>query len=434
MIEVKESQTASFLKGKIIDTLLSFGVTIEQIFSITSDNGANMLAAVWLLKSELEQTLLADLDEDDDDTEQLDLTDELCTEFNERLNLIRCAVHSLQLAILDVVKKSNESVKKVTDVAKKCKLTRYKTHFEFRNAHYPPVWCQTRWGGIFKMLESFKIQKEFFVELSGQFPELDLSCSWEFIEKYVDAFKPVYICTKNMQATHVSLPDFYMGWLLAISEVQKIENNTFVPELVEALTNRLNNLRDSRAFKMALYLDPRFNYLGSKIFTGDEKDQVQEYLVDTWNRISELDPCPSSSRTTEPVTETRNDDFDKFLTDLFGGSAPAESSSDRSTFLQQLKALEVEPRQNHGYDSFQHWLNRSQTHPELYRVAMVVLAVPSNQVSVERAFSAFGLVLSNRRTGLAEDTLANILLVKLNRELFDKVMPNLYNWKEPETF
>lgn len=248
MIEVKESQTAAFLRGKIIQTLHSYGVTIEQIFSITCDNGANMLAAVRLLKSELEQTLLAGFDEDDDDTEQRDLLDELCNEFNERLNLIRCAVHSLQLAILDVVKRSDEAIKRVTDVARKCKLTRYKTHFEFRNAQYPPVWSQTRWCGIFKMMESFKNQKEFFTELAKQYPELgkylcfqyreklqfffflDLNCRWEFIEKYVEALKPVFTCTKNMQASHVSLPDFYMAWLLAISEVQKMGNNLFVPE------------------------------------------------------------------------------------------------------------------------------------------------------------------------------------------------------------
>lgn len=91
----------------------------------------------------------------------------------------------------------------------------------------------------------------------------------------MNAFRPVHVCTKNMQAAHVSLPDFYIAWLMAINEVQKIQNNPFVPELVEALTSRLRNLRDSRAFKMSLFLDPRFNYLGSKVFTNDEKEQVQ---------------------------------------------------------------------------------------------------------------------------------------------------------------
>lgn len=97
MLEVRESQTASFLKGKILEVLDSFGVTIHQIFSITSDNGANMLAAVRKLKEELEYTLLTNFDEEEehDPTKQQDYTDELSKEFNERLNLVRCAVHTL---------------------------------------------------------------------------------------------------------------------------------------------------------------------------------------------------------------------------------------------------------------------------------------------------------------------------------------------------
>lgn len=62
----------------------------------------------------------------------------------------------------------------------------------------------------------------------------------------------------------------------------------------------------------------------------------------------------------------------------------------------------------------------------------MVLAVPSNQVSVERSFSAFGLVLSNRRTGLAKDIVANMLLMKLNGELLEQAIPELYNWKLTE--
>lgn len=66
-----------------------------------------------------------------------------------------------------------------------------------------------------------------------------------------------------------------MEWLMTICSVRKLENNPFSHELTEALTNRLTNLRCSMAFKMALYLDPRFNYQNSKIFTNEEKDQIQ---------------------------------------------------------------------------------------------------------------------------------------------------------------
>lgn len=78
-----------------------------------------------------------------------------------------------------------------------------------------------------------------------------------------------------MQSEHVSLPDFYLQWLMAVMEVSKLAQNPFAAPLTGALTKRLENLKTSRAFKMALYLDPRLNYMGSKLFSVEEKELVQ---------------------------------------------------------------------------------------------------------------------------------------------------------------
>lgn len=191
---MKESQTAAFLKSKIMETLAEYGISVEQIFSVTCDNGANMVATVKKLKHELELILIEKFDEDDGDEDQSseepgrNITEELCVEFRERINLVRCAVHTLQLAILDVVNKSNESVKSVTDIAKKCKQVKYSTFFEYHKASYPPVWSQTRWGGIFKMVETFKNQKEFFQKLGDQYPELGIYKTYFHISSFIKNF------------------------------------------------------------------------------------------------------------------------------------------------------------------------------------------------------------------------------------------------------
>lgn len=192
MIEIKERQTAVFLKTKILEVLQSYGVSVEQIFSVTCDNGANMLAAVKGLKKEFDflvsQQLENDAHPDDADTEtqtgendietaenneESELSDALSTEFiQDQLNLVRCSVHTLQLAVLDVVDKKDECIKEITGVAKKCKGVKYKTHFDYHNATFPPVWGQTRWGGIYMMMDCFRRQKDFFLQLAVQFPEL----------------------------------------------------------------------------------------------------------------------------------------------------------------------------------------------------------------------------------------------------------------------
>ncbi|XP_065083430.1 uncharacterized protein LOC135705586 [Ochlerotatus camptorhynchus] len=201
-------------------------------------------------------------------------------------------------------------------------------------------------------------------------------------------------------------------------------SNGMVNEVVLPFTG----LRESRAFKMSLYLDPRFTYLSSKIFNAEEKDQIQGYILDTWSRICQLNQPEPIEKSIEQVMNTSHE-FDDFLTEMSGGSAPNNDTENRS-FIQQLKALDSEPRQSHDYNVWQHWLERKNTHPELYGVAMVVLSTHSTQVSVERSFSALALVLSDRRVSLGEGTLDNTLLIKLNKELLERAMVVLYGCKD----
>lgn len=114
------------------------------------------------------------MDNDPDDEKSEEFTTALNNEFSQNLNLIRCAVHTQQLAILDVVKKTDENVRKITDIAKKCKLPKYKAEFELAKANYPPVWGQTRWCGIYSMMSSFCEQRSFFLKLAERFPELGI--------------------------------------------------------------------------------------------------------------------------------------------------------------------------------------------------------------------------------------------------------------------
>ncbi|XP_055525420.1 uncharacterized protein LOC129718564 [Wyeomyia smithii] len=435
MLEVTERQTAVFLKNKILDVLKGYEVSLDQVFSVTVDNGANMCAAVKELKMELERAVLAEIsieqgDNSEQDSVQRKLSAGLLEEFNNNINLIRCSVHTLQLAILDVVNKTNETVKAVTEIAKRCRNTKYKNNFKNSSASYPPIWNATRWCGIYKMMQSFVAQENFFEQLAEEYPELDLSDYWIFIHDYRNAFHPLYICTKTMQEAHVTLPDFYKQWLMALSEVEKLYDNQSAAPLHESLMTRLTNLRNSRAFKMALYLDPRFNFYGSRLFTLNEKDEIQRYIASLQERISRLRPVPLTESTTVVKTPSTSDyDFDLVMTEMFGGSLNADENSNMTRFQKQLKGLDAEERRSHSYDVWKHWITRKHTHPELYAVAIVVLATPSSQSSVERAFSALALILTDSRTGLGEDTLANMLIIKLNRDVFQKVFSNLYDWK-----
>lgn len=87
--------------------------------------------------------------------------------------------------------------------------------------------------------------------------------------------------------------------------------------------------------------------------------------------------------------------------------------------MEKLENLSILPRLRleEGCSIIQHWFEQTKNDQDLWNVISVVLAAPATQVSVERAFSALAIILSKLRSRLSEETLQNILIVKLNIEL-----------------
>ncbi|XP_058817285.1 uncharacterized protein LOC131680588 [Topomyia yanbarensis] len=280
MVEVRESQTAKFLKRKVLDVLSRYDVSIDQIFSITSDNGANMLSAAKQLQEHFTYTIQSNgnmqSDGMEDDSRRDDLVEALTTELSTHFNIVRCAAHTLQLALNDVVRNTDPNVKCITDFVKSVKKIKYKSSFDVNKASYPPLWSPTRWSGKYVMIRSIIQQESFFTSLVEQFPELSLNEEdWEYMKEYEAAFKPLYVTTKLMQLNHQTFSDFYLQWLLAIKDIKTLANNRFSEPLLESLNRRIAVLKENMAFKSALYLDPRFNFLHSTVFTPDENNNVQ---------------------------------------------------------------------------------------------------------------------------------------------------------------
>lgn len=143
--------------------------------------------------------------------------------------------------------------------------------------------------------------------------------------------------------------------------------------------------------------------------------------------MAKLKPTPSQCNPESGTMNNPSNDLDDFMTNLFGGLPPGAGQEMPSPLIKQLNALDVETHKSFSYDAFKHWLDRRQSHPQLAEVALLLLSVPSNQVSVERSFSAMALVLTDHRTKLSEGTLENLLLIKLNSDFIGKIVPGIFN-------
>ncbi|XP_055605384.1 uncharacterized protein LOC129753579 [Uranotaenia lowii] len=436
MLEVKGRQTAKFIVQKTEEVLKLYDISLEQVLSGTCDNGANMLAAIKGLDQDLqilEAEKMAVEDDENLDCINEDLHEELSREFESRIFLVRCAAHTLQLAVTDVVKHTDSRIRSITNIVKNCRKIAYRDSFHMHNVPIPPMYSKTRWGGVFEMISNLYDHELFYKDLGDQFKELDLSEHWDFIHNYKNALKPLYISTKEMQAKHLSLGDFYIQWLRCLMEVKLLTTNELAKSLIISLTTRLQQLKNNVVFKAALLIDPRFNYLSSAVLTPGEKEPIRNFIIATSQRIRSFKPVESVTvKAPEPEPDTVSPNLDDFMSDLFGGVPPLtmNDNQNQNNFIKQLNGLDLENHQNHRYDVWKHWQDRINSHPELAEVALAIMAVPATQVSVERSFSALALVLSPARTNLSAKNLENILLVKLNSELLKTIIPNMYDWKQ----
>lgn len=177
MIEVKESQTAKFLKGKILAILESFEVSIDHVLSVTTDNGANMIAAVKMLQKEaaalgVSPDTLIEEEVQPCNEKETALLNALADEFGPLLCLTRCASHTLQLAVGDVVKKYDAEIRKITDIVKETRKNKYSLDFEHEKVAKAPLWSPTRWGGKFKMIESIVRNEKFYRSLTEKYKNI----------------------------------------------------------------------------------------------------------------------------------------------------------------------------------------------------------------------------------------------------------------------
>ncbi|XP_058122814.1 uncharacterized protein LOC131293765 [Anopheles ziemanni] len=170
MVELNERHTGKFLKAKIMEILNLYEITLEQIFTVTCDNGANMIATVKQLQSELS---INPLDADDSNAvsdEHLDYTETIEKEFSNTITLVRCAVHTMQLSVTDVIKAFDAEIRKCTSVSNNCRKIKFKN--VFNDESLPPLYSKTRWAGIYAMLNLFNNHEDLFIELSQHHSEL----------------------------------------------------------------------------------------------------------------------------------------------------------------------------------------------------------------------------------------------------------------------
>ncbi|SPP89623.1 Hypothetical predicted protein [Drosophila guanche] len=92
IIELNKKHTGVNLSAEIESILEDFSLTKSQIYSVTSDNGRNIIKSIEIINEDSDASA-------DDDEEELETQVNVCS-----MASLKCAAHTLQLAVKDFLK------------------------------------------------------------------------------------------------------------------------------------------------------------------------------------------------------------------------------------------------------------------------------------------------------------------------------------------
>ncbi|XP_036342599.1 uncharacterized protein LOC118751881 [Rhagoletis pomonella] len=217
MIQLKKRHTSHFLKEEILKCLQQFDIDLTQIYSTTSDNGANMLKASKLLQQDM-----IDLQNDECETTSENENDDyelVHNRLNSVLAVVRCAAHTIQLAEYDSFKEMQNKLEECRKIVKLLRAS-IRSCINSADIRLPPIDNITRWNSTFEMIESLLNFKQ-HINGNDMVFSIDCEIDWNSIEDFVNAFTPMAQCTKQLQAEQYIIGDFYRDWLVCEAKLKK---------------------------------------------------------------------------------------------------------------------------------------------------------------------------------------------------------------------
>lgn len=178
--------------------------------------------------------------------------------------------------------------------------------------------------------------------------------------------------------------------------------------LKESLIDREATIIKTPLMVQAIFLDPRFkSQLDSREVT---------FAEDSLQKLSrQIQPNPTQ-------LVTANHDIDKLIEEMIVD----QNEIDVDDLLEQNRmelALEFANYKQKTYrdfkcDAINFWKEEKKNFPKIGALAEIVFSMSPTQSACERSFSAFSYIYSARRMNLMPKNVTNILLIRLNRQLF----------------
>lgn len=159
--------------------------------------------------------------------------------------------------------------------------------------------------------------------------------------------------------------------------------------------------------KSALFLDPRFK--------SQLNHAEREIAVETLHKLYvQIKSRPSPSPNPSLNNIDRQIESQMFTT-VRDQQSEAHLRAELTMTMSNYNAAQVT---DINRDAIQFWRENKHIYPQLYELSNVVLSISSSISETERTFSGFAYIYNSRRMNLLPKNVTNILMIRLNRDLF----------------
>ncbi|XP_020296595.1 zinc finger BED domain-containing protein RICESLEEPER 3-like, partial [Pseudomyrmex gracilis] len=399
MKQLKRRHTAENLKNEIETVLQEFDIKKNQIYSITTDNGRNILKAVELISDEND----VEVDEErerfsnesyDNNNEQCvdDVIQNFCNEYQNIIS-VKCAAHTLQLAVKDYLAENKiELIHHARQVVKTLRTSTFRYTLQHLHLRKPQMDVPTRWNSTYQMLERLLEHKDFCKEnLKG--PLALTEEEWNEIQELISILKPLSKTTLTMQTEQLFFGDFYKHWLNLKIQLQSMASET-ANTILAKLKSRESQLLDNDALNAAIFLDPRLK----RLLSTEKKTEAKKHLKkvaahmlsikqnDSQINQNQQKGICNDSLENSGTTSTNNSAslLEHSIRMMEVDVSSSDDESEITSYPEIIKAYSEienykEKRININQNIVEYWRKQKYKLPYLSKLALIIHAVPATQ-------------------------------------------------------
>lgn len=241
---------------------------------------------------------------------------------------------------------------------------------------------------------------------------------WEFLESVERVLSVFYKVSIKLQCAQCTLSDFFGYWAFAKKSTEK-NNDLLSREILNQMNHYNAQLMENPALLGSVYMDARYQ----RMLTRDQKVVAIAYLTELHKRIIKIDKSSDGDYATNDIPPRMNSEHNSFAAEMDGflDEFDIEEETIETDIEEKLRNLKIFSKES-SLSPLTYWRSKKMENQDLYWLAVAIHSIPPTQTTVERAFSALSIILNCLRTSLSDESLQNILLLRLNPDVYQKIV------------